>query len=90
MSVLLETSLGDIVIDLLIKEAPQACENFMNLCKLKYYNECLFYDVQKYNIAISGDPTKGGVKLDEVDGVVHPSSVYGIVSKDPNRRYFKD
>lgn len=27
MSVLLETSLGDIVIDLLVDESPKACEN---------------------------------------------------------------
>jgi peptidyl-prolyl cis-trans isomerase-like 4 len=45
MSVLIETSLGDIVIDLYTKECPLACENFLKLCKIKYYNNCLFYEV---------------------------------------------
>jgi peptidyl-prolyl cis-trans isomerase-like 4 len=35
------------VIDFYTKEAPLACENFFKLCKTKYYNNCLFYDVQK-------------------------------------------
>lgn len=47
MSVLLETSLGDIVIDLFWEKAPLASKNFIKLCKIKYYNGALFYDVQK-------------------------------------------
>jgi len=47
MSVLIETSLGDIVMDLFSKECPLATRNFLKLCKLKFYNNCLFYDVQK-------------------------------------------
>ena len=31
MSVLLETSLGDIVIDLLVDVAPKACEKYVHL-----------------------------------------------------------
>lgn len=45
MSVLIETSLGDIVIDLFTKECPKTSLNFLKLCKMKYYNNCLFYDV---------------------------------------------
>lgn len=45
MSVLLETSLGDITIDLYTKECPLATFNFLKLCKMKYYNHCLFYDI---------------------------------------------
>lgn len=33
MAVLLETSKGDFVIDLLIDDCPQACQNFLKLCK---------------------------------------------------------
>ena len=47
MSVLLETSKGDIVIDLHTELCPVACKNFIKLCKLKYYNFCLFHNVQK-------------------------------------------
>jgi peptidyl-prolyl cis-trans isomerase-like 4 len=45
MSVLLETSLGDITIDLHIKESPKASFNFIKLCKMKYYNHSLFFDI---------------------------------------------
>lgn len=31
MSALLETSLGDIVIDLLVDESPKACEKYVSL-----------------------------------------------------------
>ncbi|KAI8854024.1 cyclophilin-like domain-containing protein [Chytridium lagenaria] len=47
MSVLLETSLGDIVIDLYVKKAPRACTNFLKLCKAKYYNFSLFHTITK-------------------------------------------
>lgn len=33
MSVLIETSLGDIVIDLHVNDCPKACKNFLKLCK---------------------------------------------------------
>lgn len=81
MSVLLETSAGDIVIDLLCEEAPKACENFIKLSKVKYYNNCLFFDVQKHHIAISGDPSNG--KRNE-------TSIFSLVTKDPTKKYFKD
>lgn len=35
MSVLLETSLGEIVIDLHVDHAPLAATNFLKLCKIK-------------------------------------------------------
>jgi len=61
MSVLLETSVGDIVIDLKLQDAPQACLNFLKLCKLKYYNNCLFFRVEKDFIARTGDPRNTGL-----------------------------
>ncbi|EPX75109.1 RRM-containing cyclophilin regulating transcription Rct1 [Schizosaccharomyces octosporus yFS286] len=56
MSVLIETTVGDIVIDLLTEEAPLACENFLKLCKLKYYNFSPFYNIQKNYTCQTGDP----------------------------------
>jgi len=44
MSVLLETSLGDIVIDLEIDACPKTCENFLKLCKVYYYNLNAFFN----------------------------------------------
>eukprot|EP00421_Protoceratium_reticulatum_P017598 CAMPEP_0168388020 /NCGR_PEP_ID=MMETSP0228-20121227/16240_1 /TAXON_ID=133427 /ORGANISM="Protoceratium reticulatum, Strain CCCM 535 (=CCMP 1889)" /LENGTH=344 /DNA_ID=CAMNT_0008401263 /DNA_START=75 /DNA_END=1106 /DNA_ORIENTATION=- len=60
MAVLLETSVGDIVIDLKVQEAPNTCTNFLKLCKIKYYNNCLIYNVQKDYILQAGDPTNTG------------------------------
>lgn len=75
MAVILETSLGDITVDLFVEERPKCtysfdyfstisvhlvfyqshsnievhilgCLNFLKLCKLKYYNFCLFHSIQ--------------------------------------------
>jgi peptidyl-prolyl cis-trans isomerase-like 4 len=66
MAVLLETSAGELVIDLFVDETPIACKNFLKLCKTKYYNDCLFFNVQANYIAQTGDPTgtgKGGTSV---------------------------
>lgn len=80
MSVLLITSLGEIVIDLYVDDCPKACTNFIKLCKIKYYNNCLFYNVQKDYLAQSGDPT---CKERE------STSIYGIVNGE-SQKYFED
>ena len=70
MSVLVETSLGNVTIDLHCAEAPTACTNFLKLCKAKAYNGCLFYNVEHDFVVQTGDPTgtgRGG------------SSVYGLL-----------
>ena len=51
MAVLLETSKGDVVVDLFVDDAPKTCLNFVKLCKLKYYNHCGFFDVQGFHDA---------------------------------------
>ena len=45
MSVLVETSLGDIVIDLYTEKAPNASFNFIKLCQMKFYNNVIIHDV---------------------------------------------
>uniref|UniRef100_A0A8C9UC46 Peptidyl-prolyl cis-trans isomerase n=1 Tax=Serinus canaria TaxID=9135 RepID=A0A8C9UC46_SERCA len=60
MAVLLETTAGDLVIDLYTEERPQACLNFLKLCKVKYYNYCLIHHVQQDFIIQTGDPTGTG------------------------------
>lgn len=60
MAVLLETTLGDIVVDLYTEERPRACLNFLKLCKIKYYNYCLIHNVQRDFIIQTGDPTGTG------------------------------
>jgi peptidyl-prolyl cis-trans isomerase-like 4 len=34
--------------------------NFIKLCKVKYYNYCIFHNVQRNFILQTGDPTKSG------------------------------
>eukprot|EP00967_Tisochrysis_lutea_P075599 scaffold101907_cov31-Tisochrysis_lutea.AAC.3 len=71
MSVLLETSLGDIVIDLHVQLAPNASRNFLKLCKLKYYNYSLFHNVQPGSLIQSGDPTGTGTGGQSVYGILY-------------------
>ncbi|XP_061973310.1 peptidyl-prolyl cis-trans isomerase CYP59-like isoform X3 [Populus nigra] len=66
MSVLIVTSLGDIVVDLYADKCPLTCKNFLKLCKIKYYNGCLFHTVQKDFTAQTGDPTGTGAGGDSV------------------------
>nr|XP_043627936.1 peptidyl-prolyl cis-trans isomerase CYP59 [Erigeron canadensis] len=66
MSVMLVTSLGEIVIDLYTDRCPLTCKNFLKLCKIKYYNGCLFHTVQKDFTAQTGDPTGTGTSGDSV------------------------
>ena len=73
MSVLLETSAGDITIDLFVKDAPKCCENFLKLCKLKYYNYSPVYNVQPNFSFQSGDPI--GPESKDTDG---GSSIWGM------------
>lgn len=60
MSVVIETTIGDITIDLYLKERPNTCLNFLKLCKVKYYNLCIFHKVERNFIAQTGDPTSTG------------------------------
>jgi peptidyl-prolyl cis-trans isomerase-like 4 len=57
MSVMIETSLGEFVVDLYTDDCPLACINFLKLCKMKYYNNVLFYNVQENFMVQTGDPT---------------------------------
>lgn len=60
MSVVIETTVGDITVDLYLEKRPRTCLNFLKLCKMKYFNFCLFHKVQQNFIAQTGDPTGTG------------------------------
>ncbi|GAB6033587.1 Peptidyl-prolyl cis-trans isomerase-like 4 [Chamberlinius hualienensis] len=66
MSVVIETTMGDITVDLYIKERPRTCLNFLKLCKIKYYNFCLVHFVQRNFLVQMGDPTGTGRGGDSV------------------------
>ncbi|KAI0985292.1 hypothetical protein GJ496_003133 [Pomphorhynchus laevis] len=56
MSVVIETTIGCLTIDLYCKERPQCSFNFLKLCKMKYYNFSLFHFVEHNFIAQTGKP----------------------------------
>ncbi|MCJ1409027.1 Peptidyl-prolyl cis-trans isomerase cyp6 [Ptychographa xylographoides] len=74
MAVLLETSVGDIVIDLFVELAPQLSENFLKLCKVKYYNFSPIHSIQKDFSFQTGDPI--GPESEDSDG---GSSIWGLL-----------
>ncbi|KAF2177677.1 cyclophilin-like protein [Zopfia rhizophila CBS 207.26] len=77
MSVLLETSVGEITIDLLAAEAPKCCQNFLKLCKIKYYNFAPIHSVQPNFSFQTGDPIGPGSK--DSDG---GSSIWAILNPE--------
>ncbi|AQK81531.1 Peptidyl-prolyl cis-trans isomerase CYP59 [Zea mays] len=66
MSVLIVTSVGDIEVDLHTDRCALTTKNFLKLCKMKYYNGCLFHKVEKDFLAQTGDPTGTGTGGDSV------------------------
>ncbi|OMH83347.1 Peptidyl-prolyl cis-trans isomerase-like 4 [Zancudomyces culisetae] len=74
MSVLIETSVGEIVIDLYVDEAAKLSLNFLKLCKVKYYNYCVFNLVKKNFIAQTGDPTCSGKGGECIYRVIDPQA----------------
>ncbi|KAI0065808.1 cyclophilin-like protein [Artomyces pyxidatus] len=84
MSLLLETSLGDIVIDLEVDACPKTCENFLKLCKVYYYNLNAFFNVSKDFLAQAGDPTATGTGGESIWSLI--ASKQGTLGVP---RYFK-
>jgi len=80
MAVLIETSVGDIVIDLLHDEFPLTSKNFIKLCKINYFNNCIFHKVQRNFIAQTG-------LYDNKNNI--ESSIFGIVYGEENM-FFDD
>ena len=76
----METSKGDMVIDLHCDECPRTTKNFLKLCKIKYYNNCLFHSVTRDFAVQTGDPTGTGRGGD---------SIYGKLFGD-QARFFED
>jgi len=77
MSVLLETSFGDIVIDLFSEKCPKSVKNFIKLCKMKFYNNALCLEIQKDRLAKFHDLKK------------IPTSIYEKPNI-PNSKFFDD
>ena len=96
MSVLLETSVGDIVIDLEVDKAPRTCDNFLKLCAIKYYNDCTFHNVQRNHTVLTGDPTNTGTGGQSVQALLAAASASSntatatVPSVKPPARFLQD
>eukprot|EP00291_Cryptomonas_curvata_P022873 CAMPEP_0172169338 /NCGR_PEP_ID=MMETSP1050-20130122/10648_1 /TAXON_ID=233186 /ORGANISM="Cryptomonas curvata, Strain CCAP979/52" /LENGTH=244 /DNA_ID=CAMNT_0012840381 /DNA_START=82 /DNA_END=812 /DNA_ORIENTATION=+ len=58
--VVLNTSCGDVEIELWSKEAPLACRNFIQLCMEGYYDNTMFHRIIPKFMVQGGDPTGTG------------------------------
>lgn len=58
MSVMIETSLGDVVIDLFVDKCKNACTNFIKLCKQKFYNGACVVELHKHHVCKLSTPGK--------------------------------
>ncbi|EDQ90496.1 uncharacterized protein MONBRDRAFT_16038 [Monosiga brevicollis MX1] len=85
MAVLMETSLGDLEIDLYVDDCPMGVENFLKLCKCKYYNYSLFHRVVSHFVAQTGDPTGSGQGGSSVWGLIDGESKRFFPKNDQNR-----
>lgn len=66
--ILIVTSAGDFDIELWSREAPKACQNFIQLCLEGYYNSTIFHRVVPGFIAQGGDPSGTGEGGESVFG----------------------
>ncbi|KAJ1523337.1 hypothetical protein ONE63_001207 [Megalurothrips usitatus] len=63
---LLDTTMGEVVIELYWKHAPNTCRNFAELCRRGYYNGTKFHRIIRDFMIQGGDPTgtgKGGQSI---------------------------
>jgi peptidyl-prolyl cis-trans isomerase-like 4 len=60
MALLLETTWGDLVIDLDVEGSPALCRNILKLAKARYYSSTLVYNVQPNRFCQLGDPRGDG------------------------------
>jgi len=66
--VVLETSKGDLVLEVYEDKAPKAAENFLTLVKNGYYDGVTFHRVIKNFMIQSGDPTGTGMGGESIYG----------------------
>uniref|UniRef100_A0A1B0DLL9 Peptidyl-prolyl cis-trans isomerase n=1 Tax=Phlebotomus papatasi TaxID=29031 RepID=A0A1B0DLL9_PHLPP len=62
----LETSMGEIVLELYWKHAPNTCRNFAELVRRGYYNGTVFHRIIRDFMIQGGDPTgtgRGGTSI---------------------------
>ncbi|ELR13751.1 Peptidylprolyl cis-trans isomerase-like 1, putative [Acanthamoeba castellanii str. Neff] len=59
-AVTIQTSIGDVTLELYWNHAPKACHNFYELAKRGYYDNTIFHRIIKDFMCQGGDPTGTG------------------------------
>ncbi|KAI9013186.1 cyclophilin-like domain-containing protein [Gaertneriomyces semiglobifer] len=94
-SVTLDTSAGNITIELYWQHAPKACENFYQLAKRGYYNNVKFHRIIADFMIQGGDPTgtgRGGTSIfgEKFADEIHPelkhtgAGILSMANSGPN------
>lgn len=76
-TVLLETTLGPITLELYTQHAPRTCENFLTLARRHYYDSTIFHRIIPSFMIQGGDPTgtgRGGASIygEKFADEIHP------------------
>ncbi|KAG6840963.1 heme binding [Blastosporella zonata] len=76
-SIILETSLGEVQLELYWNHAPRTCKNFADLAKKGYYNGVIFHRIIPDFMIQGGDPTgtgRGGTSIygQKFEDEIHP------------------
>jgi peptidyl-prolyl cis-trans isomerase SDCCAG10 len=58
--IIIDTSHGELEIELWCKEIPKGCKNFIQLCLDGYYDNCKFHRLIPNFMIQGGDPTGTG------------------------------
>ncbi|KAK2048356.1 cyclophilin type peptidyl-prolyl cis-trans isomerase/CLD [Colletotrichum somersetense] len=77
-NVVLETSMGTIVLELYTAHAPKTCTNFSTLASRGYYNDTVVHRIIPNFMVQAGDPTgtgRGGTSIygDKFADEIHPA-----------------
>ncbi|KAH7107586.1 cyclophilin-like protein [Auriculariales sp. MPI-PUGE-AT-0066] len=94
-NVVLETSMGEITLELYADHAPRTCNNFLELAKRGYYNGTIFHRVIADFMVQGGDPTgtgRGGMSIygNKFEDEIHPelrfvgAGILAMANSGPN------
>ena len=85
MALLLETTLGDLVIDLDVEGSPALARNILDLAHARYYTQTLIYNVTPGRFCQLGDPRGDGSGGACWQGVLDAAASGGDVTKSRKR-----
>ena len=88
MSVLIETTVGDLTIDLYTTVRPMTCQNFIKLAKTHYYNYSLIYNIKQNFCAQMGKSWKA--KHTDSSFFIYTHGQKAVKFKSQQKLYWQD